>query len=181
MLQQHQEGAPTIIPGPVRLKATPVVERTAERELKPTAVSCAVVCAFLYFLATFLYFSISSAPFRDNRKLSGSNSGYIFSDGELGSTFKEDIAYILSIVFQLEFQRKIVEIKQDTIIISHRNCQTMEMLAPAFSVTQHMMWGRDVVDFFHRCSPVLKTLPEEGKVSCSQDFLFFYIASQWMK
>lgn len=47
------EGATAMIPGPVKLKATPAVERAAAREPKPTAVQCVAVCWRLFCSSRF--------------------------------------------------------------------------------------------------------------------------------
>lgn len=52
----------------------------------------------------------------------------------LATSFQRTL-YILSVDFQLDFQRKTVGIKQVAIFIFHRNCQTLQMLVPAVNVT----------------------------------------------
>ena len=47
------------------------------------------------------------------------------------------------------------------------------MLAPAFSVTQQMMWGRDVVDFFISVPPYRKLCQKSGRFPVHKIFCFF--------
>ena len=69
-----------------------------------------------------------------------------------------------------------VEIKQVAILISHGNCQTMQMLVLAVKVTRLMMWGSGVVDPFTGVPPyrILEGFP-------LWRFSVFAIESQGMK